>query len=206
MEEWETIVKKVTALVVLVIIGVFTSASGFDFDGRIAIGGFVDYSFGMGSNFDDVVVEDTTLETSLGFSFGGELIYGITSSIALAARFDYVMVNFNYSGMGSADLIDPKNENIIALNINGMYFFGTDARIIPFVEAGPGFYIPSKDGADSKFGLNAGAGFLYFFQEDIAFEFGGRYHLIFDCDDELDKDKTTYIDFHAGLNFFLGGM
>jgi opacity protein-like surface antigen len=199
--------KGLIILVALMVLGSFSVASAFDFEGTMGFGAFFDYGIGFGSAFDDWELEtDAVEEVSLGFSFGGQFMYGITSSIAIALLIDYQMISYDVTGENAGDYVVPDDENWIVINFNGMYFFGTESQIIPFVEAGLGYYMPSHEEADSKFGFNGGIGFFYFFQENMAVELGGRFHMILNSDSDLDIDNTTYMDFRLGFKYFFGGM
>lgn len=201
--------KKLLILVALVVFGMFSVGNAFELQGLMGAGAFVDYGIGMGEAFDDYegtwligdVTVDVKVETSLGLSFGGKFLYGLTPNIALAALVDYQQIKYEATASAEGETAsDSQTESWIAFNVNGMYFFNTEAQFCPYVEAGPGFYMPSVEGADSKFGINAGAGFLYMFQDNMGVDFGGRFHMIF-----TEDIKTNYIEIHGGIMFFFGG-
>ena len=205
----EASVKKVTfILVTLLVLGSFTMASAFDLKGMMGIGAFVDYGFGFGDNFDDVDLgSGTTGETSLGFSFGAQFMYGLTDKIALAAVWDYVQIKFDVTGEEAEYYDDIDNESYMKFAANAMYFFNTEATLCPFVLVGPAFFVPSAEGADSKFGFNGGVGALYFMQENMAIEFGGTFNYVMDKDEDIGIDaNTTYAEIFVGFKYFFGGM
>ncbi|KAA3622825.1 MAG: hypothetical protein DWQ02_25535 [Bacteroidetes bacterium] len=71
----------------------------------------------------------------------------------------------------------------------------------PFVNAGPGYYIP-KDG-DHQVGVKTGIGVDYLLSENITLEMGTDFHNVFDVYDSL-KERTenkAFQHFHAGVLF-----
>ena len=202
--------KKVLIFAAIFMFGAFSMVSAIDLEGMMGASGFVDYGFGFGEAFDDFETTmdiegtsvDVKVETSLQFSFGGKFIYGVTPNIAVAALADYQQIKYEVTPSAEGESASvSETESWIALNVNGMYFFTMEGQLNPYVEAGPGFYIPSEEGADSKFGVNGGVGFIYLFQENLGVDFGGRYHMIF-----TEDTNTNYVEIHGGIIFFFGGM
>lgn len=71
----------------------------------------------------------------------------------------------------------------------------------PFVNVGPGYYIP-KDGANC-FGVKAGIGVDYVLNDNVTFEMGTDYHSIFNANDPvLEREANrSFQHFHAGVLF-----
>lgn len=201
--------KVLLVLVTLMVLGSFTMANAFDLKGIMGIGAFVDYGFGFGDNFEDYeyTAIDAKETVSLGFSFGAQFMYGLTDNIALAIVWDYVQIKYGTEGADADQIEEYDNESFMKFNANVMYFFNTEATLCPFVFVGPGYYVPSHEEADSKFGFNGGIGALYFFQENMALEFGGVFHYIFDKDEDKGIDATTtFAEVFVGIKYFFGGM
>lgn len=181
---------------------------------RSGWGAFGGYGFGVGDRFEDIEIDmayNIVEESSMGFTFGGQIMYGFSPKFAFALVWDWIQWKYDISGdtemwFGETDIDD---EYLMKFNTTLMYFFDTKARFCPFVEAGPGFYINSHEEADNRFGITAGAGALYFFQPVYAIEFGGRFHHIFDSEDapsEFAEDipSTSFFELFVGFKYFFG--
>ncbi|MBK7092010.1 MAG: outer membrane beta-barrel protein [bacterium] len=202
--------KKTLIAMVVLLMAASLSAQGIgDLKGKMAVGGFINYGIGFGKMFDDYeeTFEDFTVknETSLGISFGGKFLYGLAPKMAVAASVDRQSIK--YKGEASGDLGGfedifnyDETESWIAINVNGVYFFSPEKKMCPYAEAGPGYYMPSHEDADSKFGINGGLGILYMVSPTVGVDLGGRFHMIF-----TEEEKTNYAEIHGGVNVFFGG-
>ncbi|MBD3218858.1 MAG: outer membrane beta-barrel protein [candidate division Zixibacteria bacterium] len=195
--------KKVLIATGILLILSFCSVYGLDLEKRVMAGVFVDYGFGFGDSFEEYSFSDPdvgtiTVDPTLGFSFGGQVTYGLTENIALSGMVDWIQWKLDISE-DYEDFEDLENESVIAINFNGMYLFQMESMVTPFVEAGPGYYIFSADNADSKFGINGGGGIIYMFQEQIGVELGARGHVIF-----TEDNSTTLVDLRVGLKYLFG--
>ena len=184
-----------------------------DFKGKMFVGGFFNYGFGFGDAFKDFEYTDPEFdvtfkqETNLSFSFGGRFFYGLAPKVGVGAVVDYQTIKFKGSVSGTdvpaeiAQLFEyDETENWISINGNVIFFFSPEKKFCPYFEGGPGFYIPSSEGSDSKFGVNGGVGGMYMTSPNMGLDFGGRFHIIF-----TEGESTTYVEAHAGVNFFFGG-
>ena len=200
--------RKTAIIFVMFFIGLYSVAGAFDFEKKMGVGAFLDYGFGLGDAFGKQEhFGGQTVETKLGFSFGGQAMYGITSKIGIALVVDMLQWKMEYSGEGTEGFVD-ENEAYIKFNFNGMYFFHMESELVPFVEFGPGYYTFTGEGSDSHFGFNAGAGVFYFVRENLAGELGGRFHYLFsgESTESVDIPDEYFIEFHVGFKYFFGGM
>ena len=76
-------------------------------------------------------------------------------------------------------------------------------RFRPFIDIGPGFYIP--DEGDNRFGAKLGLGVGYAISDRVVIEVGTDYHSIFSGEeDTLHQDEgTSFQHFHAGIIYRL---
>ncbi len=195
--------KKVVIATGIFLMLLSAGAAGLDIENRVMLGVFGDYGFGFGDAFEEFIIVDPDLgelavEPELGFSFGGQITYGLTENIALSGMVDWIQWKLDYAEEYE-DPVDLENESLIAVNFNGMYLFQMESMVTPFVELGPGFYIFSEEGADNKFGIDGGLGLIYMFQEKIGVELGARGHVIF-----TEDEATTLVDLRVGLKYLFG--
>jgi hypothetical protein len=182
--------------------------------GRMFAGGFFNYGFGFGDQFKDYeesfdVLGQGTItlknETNLSFSLGGKFFYGVAPKIAIGGVIDYQRITYKGSVEGTfvglpLDIYNyDESESWTSINGNVMYFFNPDKPLCPYVEGGPGFYIPSHSDADSKFGLNAGGGAVLMIRPNWGIDFGGLFHVIF-----TEDKSTTYVQINVGADIFFG--
>jgi hypothetical protein len=76
-------------------------------------------------------------------------------------------------------------------------------RVSPFINCGPGFYMP--DEGDNRFGFKVGLGVDYPVTDNIRIEAGTDYHFI-PADEEamyFQDRKTAFQHFHTGIIFRL---
>ena len=184
--------KKLTILISLIfILGMFTSASAIDRTGTFAVGGHVGYSFGFGDAFNEMEWTEQWGTSNWGFK------YGVTPNLALMACVDYRAGDMDVSGTfggytGSASATyDWTN-----VTGNAVITFSPEKNTCPYLTFGTGIYF-SED--VSKPGINLGGGIEHFFQENLAFDAGTRYHMIF-----TEGQNTNYLNVYAGLNYYIG--
>ncbi len=98
---------------------------------------------------------------------------------------------------------DPK-QHFPWWNVSGTvrYYLPTK-RLKPFVNLGPGLYIPHE--GDIRFGAKIGLGVDYAISDRINIEFGTDYHYIFKGRKNLlnQNKKMSFQHFHAGITFNL---
>jgi hypothetical protein len=193
--------KKCLALfTLLMVIALVSSASAIDQKGKISIGAYGGYAFGFGDVFKKYeysypLVGRFSEQFKTTFCFGAKVKYGVTPNIAIAGAVDYQGEKWESKGV----IAESDNYHWITIMANGVYFFTPEAKTCPYITAGAGFYIPSEKGADSKPGVNAGAGLEHFFKTNLALDAGARFHMIFT------KDKsTTYAQILVGVTYYLG--
>jgi len=77
------------------------------------------------------------------------------------------------------------------------------AKFKPFINIGPGFYIP--DEGDNRFGAKIGTGVDYPITDRINIEIGTDYHYIFEGNKEYlnQNKKTSFQHFHTGITYKL---
>ena len=77
------------------------------------------------------------------------------------------------------------------------------ARFKPFINCGPGFYIPDK--GDNRFGTKIGLGLDYPISDRINIEVGTDFHYIFEGDKDIlyQNKKTSFQHFHTGITYKL---
>lgn len=177
--------------------------------GKMLVGGFLDYAIGFGDVFKDYefTVEDVTVkeETSLGLSFGGKFFFGLAQKIMIGVVVDYQTIKYKGSVEGDLggfeDLFSyDETENWISFNGNVLVLFSPEKKLCPYVEAGPGYYMPSHEEADGEIGVNAGLGLIYMMSPTMAIDLGARGHMIF-----TEGESTTYVEAHGGIVLFFGG-
>jgi OOP family OmpA-OmpF porin len=141
---------------------------------------------------------------SYGLAFG----YNLTRNwaIELDARYTPTETDFD---SGSNEDVD-----VWTGSFNALYHFNPDGPFVPYLLAGLGGMtfkadIPGRDD-DEDFMMNAGAGFKYFFSEDLAFRAEARYVADLHSDRDFDQDPgSDNIDNNliamAGLTWQFGG-
>jgi hypothetical protein len=77
------------------------------------------------------------------------------------------------------------------------------ARLKPFINCGPGFYIPDK--GDNRLGAKIGLGLDYPISKRINIEIGTDFHYIFEGNNEMifQNKKTSFQHFHTGIIYKL---
>jgi len=82
------------------------------------------------------------------------------------------------------------------------YYLPTE-RLKPFINLGPGFYIP--DEGNNRFGVKMGLGLDYRIADRINIEVGTDYHYILKSNIESlnQNEKTSFQHFHAGITYNL---
>jgi opacity protein-like surface antigen len=76
-------------------------------------------------------------------------------------------------------------------------------RFKPFINIGPGFYIPRE--GDNRLGVKAGLGFDYQISDRLLFEMGTDYHHTFakKAEANFDGKKFAFQHFHVGVVYCL---
>lgn len=193
-------------LTLLLVLGLFTSASAIDQKGKFAIGGALGYSFGFGDVFKeyqfgyvdpDLGFVGWKYQNKLSFSFGAKAKYGISSNLAIGGIIEYqggdVDVKAQAGGFGAGLSESYHWTNILASII---YSLSPEKKTVPYLGGGAGLYM----GEDvTKPGVHAGGGIEHFFKNNLALDAGARFHMIF-----TEGKSTTYVNGYVGLNYYLG--
>ena len=107
---------------------------------------------------------------------------------------------------GDEDVLLTSDEDAQIINgtVDAVYSLSssTDTPIRPYILAGGGIYnsklvgdgVPDGTDGDTKFGINAGAGFDYQASDNLGIFLEGRFHLIF-----TDPDKTNLLPISVGV-------
>ena len=95
--------------------------------------------------------------------------YHLSPKFGLLGLFGYNKFKSKVSGVDDTYWIN------LSANIKYLFSLG---RILPYVNFGPGYYIPKT--GNSEFCANFGFGFDYNFNISIVIELGADYHKIFD--------------------------
>lgn len=191
----------------LFVLGSFTSASAIDQTGKFAVGGHLGYSFGFGDVFKEYELGyDDPLtgywgikyQNKVTYGFWGNVKYGLNPNLALMGVVDYqagdVEVNASAGGLSAAA---SESYNWTSVLADFVFSLSPEKKTCPYFFGGGGFYIP--DEGDSKPGINVGGGIEHFFQDNLALDFGTRFHMIF-----TEEQKTNYLNIYAGLNYYFG--
>jgi hypothetical protein len=198
--------KKLTILFVLIfVLGTFTSVSAIDRTGTFAVGGHLGYSFGFGDAFKEMEWTEQWGTSNWGFkyenkvtySFWADVKYGVTPNFALMACVDYQAGDMNVSGtFGDYSGSASGTYDWTSVLGNAVFILSPAKNTCPYFAFGTGIYFNEDV---SKPGINLGGGIEHFFQENLAFDVGTRYHMIF-----TENQNTNYINLYAGLNYYIG--
>lgn len=146
-------------------------------------------------------------------SYGLAAGYNLTKNWAIEfdLRYTPTETDFDTPGMKDSDV------DIWTGSMNALYHFNPDGKFVPYLLAGFGGMVfdvddtnsvPSDD--DEDFMMNAGAGFKYFFTENLALRAEARYVADLHSDRDYDQDPgSDNIDHNliaaAGLTWQFGG-
>jgi opacity protein-like surface antigen len=191
--------KLVVVLMPMVFLTFASSAVAVDQTGKIGIGGYGGYAFGFGDFFEKFEENDLSYRNKTTYCFGGKIKYGLTPDFALAGEFNYQAGEFLTEGYDFFwGVLSRERWSWKSILADFVYGFNPEEETNPYLTAGFGYYIPSL--GESEPGLNLGAGVERCSRDNLAFEFGGRLHLIF-----TESVNTTFFQIYCGLNFYLGG-
>ncbi len=147
--------------------------------------------------------------TDNGISYGLGFGYNVTKHWAVEADLRYTPTDTDIPGRSDEDV------NVWVGSLNALYHFNPDGPFVPYLVAGFGGMVFDVDEVgnrddDEDFMLNAGAGFKYFFADDLAFRFDARYvadlHSDRDYDQSPDSDNLDHnLIAMAGLVWQFGG-
>lgn len=200
--------KKLSLLfTLLIVLGLFTSASAIDQKGKFALGGQLGYSFGFGDVFKErqfgyydpeIGFIGYKFQNKVTFSFGAKVKYGLTPNLALMGALDYQGGKAEVKAAAGGFAVGvSETYHWTGILANVLYSLSPEKKTAPYITGGGGFYIPSE--GDSKPGINVGGGVEHFFQNNLALDAGARFHMIF-----TEDKSTTYVNIYAGLNYYFG--
>jgi OOP family OmpA-OmpF porin len=142
-------------------------------------------------------------------SYGLAAGYNLTKHWAFEFDVRYTPTETDFS-TGSNEDVD-----VWTGSLNALYHFSPDGAFVPYLVAGFGGMVFDVDEVgnrddDEDFMMNAGAGFKYFFAEDLAFRAEARYVADLHSDRDFDQDPgSDNIDSNliamAGLTWQFGG-
>jgi hypothetical protein len=199
--------KKLAFLFTLIfVLGTFTSAFAIDRTGVFAIGGHAGYSFGFGDVFKEYEISGYDLalgewavryQNKVTYGFWGNVRYGITPNFGLMGVVDYqagdVEASAALGGLGGSA---SGTYDWTSVQGNAIFTLSPEKNTCPYFTFGGGLYFMNDT---SEPGINLGGGIEHFFQENLAFDVGTRYHMIF-----TENQNTNYINLYAGLNYYIG--
>lgn len=188
----------------LFILGSFSSASAIDQTGKFAIGGHLGYSFGFGDAFKEYECGEHWGTEYLGikyqnkvtYNFLGNVKYWLNPNWAFLGAVDYQAGDVKFTGTVADYSPSVSGYDWTAILGNAVYNVSPDNRTCPYFAGGGGIYINDDV---TKPGVNFGAGFEHFFQNNLALDVGARYHMIF-----TEDNSTNYVNAYAGINYYLG--
>jgi hypothetical protein len=198
--------KKLSLLIgLLFVLGSFASASAIDQTGKWAVGGHVGYSFGFGDAFKEYQwnsgdlltgYEEFAYQNKVTYSFWGNIRYGLNPNWTMMAVVDYQAGDVDVTGT-VGDITGNISDTYYWTGVLGNLLFNLtpEKNTCPYFFCGGGLYIPNE--GDSKPGINLGGGIEHFFQENLALDFGTRFHTIF-----TESQNTNYLNVYAGLNYY----
>ncbi len=187
----------------IVIVAFAISEAATEVKGKLLIGGYAGYGLGLGDDFKEhkSVFPFATFirQFEPGFAFGGRIGYGLSNKFLIAG-----IVGFQR--MKSKEIVETYDPPIatdnsttdtwIAVNANAVYLTAPSSKLCPYIEAGPGLYFDPDDLAGVA---NGGIGGMFTINPSLSLDVGARLHLI------LGMDVRTYVEFHGGINAFIGG-
>jgi OOP family OmpA-OmpF porin len=142
------------------------------------------------------IIEDTTLEDSPVYDLA--IGYNFSRRWALEGVFSYID---SEATSGPVDNVD-----VFAAHLDLLYHFRPEKDFVPYLAAGLGGFSIHPGGDSDENGLfNLGAGFKYFFTDNIGFRADVRGLLNIDDDDERERDVYKNISYTGGLIFQFGG-
>jgi OOP family OmpA-OmpF porin len=144
-------------------------------------------------------------DMAYGLGFG----YNLTKRVAIELDFRYTPTNIDIPGFRGKDV------EVWTGSVNALYHFNPDGPFVPYLAAGFGgmiFEVDDVGGRDSDedFMLNAGAGFKYFFSDNLALRFDARYIADQHSDRNFEQrpssdDLDHNVMLMAGLTWQFGG-
>ena len=188
-----------------------------DLTGMFGVGAFAGYGMGFGDAFEDVESEFYTMESSLQFNFGGTARYNFNPNMGVRAAVEYQMWKMEStvkSGAPAGMLESDETENWIGITADFAYTLMPEGNTMPYFIVGPGIYIPSAEGSDSKLGFNGGVGVLHFFSPTMALDAGAKFTMIPSAYDEIkegsmtgetESKSITAAQIWVGFSYFFGG-
>ena len=198
--------KKLSLLIgLLFVLGSFASASAMDQTGKWAVGGHLGYSFGFGDAFKEYQwnsgdlltgYEESAYQNKVTYSFWGNIRYGLNPNWTMMAVVDYQAGDVDLTGT-VGDITGNISDTYHWTGVLGNLLFNVtpEKNTCPYFFGGGGLYIPNE--GDSKPGINLGGGIEHFFQENLALDFGTRFHTIF-----TEDQNTNYLNVYAGFNYY----
>ena len=198
--------KKLSLLIgLLFVLGSFASASAMDQTGKWAVGGHLGYSFGFGDAFKEYQwnsgdlltgYEEFAYQNKVTYSFWGNIRYGLNPNWTMMAVVDYQAGDVDLTGT-VGDITGNISDTYHWTGVLGNLLFNVtpEKNTCPYFFGGGGLYIPNE--GDSKPGINLGGGIEHFFQENLALDFGTRFHTIF-----TEDQNTNYLNVYAGFNYY----
>ena len=198
--------KKLSLLIgLLFVLGSFASASAMDQTGKWAVGGHAGYSFGFGDAFKEYQwnsgdlltgYEEFAYQNKVTYSFWGNIRYGLNPNWTMMAVVDYQAGDVDLTGT-VGDITGNISDTYHWTGVLGNLLFNVtpEKNTCPYFFGGGGLYIPNE--GDSKPGINLGGGIEHFFQENLALDFGTRFHTIF-----TEDQNTNYLNVYAGFNYY----
>ena len=149
--------------------------------------------------------QNTDDAASYGLAFG----YNITKHWAVELDARYTPTETDFDGGDNYDI------DVWTGSLNALYHFNSDGLFVPYLAAGFGgmvFEVDEGTGGrddDEDFMLNAGAGFKYFFIDDLALRVDARYIADLHSDRNYDQGSGDDTDHNliasAGLVWQFGG-
>jgi OOP family OmpA-OmpF porin len=142
-------------------------------------------------------------------SYGLAAGYNLTRNWAIEFDVRYTPTETDF------DTNDNYDIDVWTGSLNALYHFNPDGPFVPYLVAGFGGMLFEVDGGldgrddDEDFMLNAGAGFKYFFSEDLALRLDARYVADLHSDRDYDQINSDDPDHNliatAGLVWQFGG-
>lgn len=191
----------ISAAIVIVAFAVGEAAT--EVKGKLLIGGYAGYGLGLGDDFKEhksVFSFGTfTVQLKPGVAFGGRIGYGISNNFLIDGIVGFQKMKNKeivetYDPLSAMD--NSTTDTWIAVNANVVYLAAPSSKLCPYVEVGPGLYF---DPDDLGGGVDGGIGGMYTINPSLSLDVGARLHLV------LGMDVLTYVEFHGGINAFIGG-
>jgi len=190
-----------SAIIIIISLLMIAPVYAVDLTGQFAVTGGVGYGFGFGAAFDEFEYPGGgTEEHKLTFAAGGGGRYNFTPEMGVRMFVIYQAYDWDWESGGVPALTESGSENWIQINANFTYTMMPEGNTMPYFMAGPGYYMPSHEDADSEIGFNGGVGVLHFFSPELALDASANFHWI-----NTEGDAPTFIQFLAGVSYFFGG-